>query len=176
MDEKLTEVALAISSGQFGFQRGQARIFPSDWDSRSNLARGNPLVLSGPFNVVNGHIASVALPGPGEYLLLLTQLTVRRSHDNQHFQVPWFAARFGVTEADIRRGSATVSLNTPGVFRVSIFDRRTHLPLHDLQLTAHCDQMTINLATDENGAILFLISPAQFAIDIEKATISVGSL
>jgi hypothetical protein len=169
-------VDLAISSEQFGFQRGQARIFPSDWDSRSNLARGDPLVLSGPFDIVDGHIASVALPYPGEYLLLLTQLTVRRSHDNQHFQVPWFAARFGVNEADIGRGSATARLNTPGLFRVSIFDRGTHLPLHDLQLTAHCDQMTIRVATDENGTILFLISPTQFAIDIEKATISVGSL
>jgi hypothetical protein len=169
-------VDLAISSGQFGFQRGQARIFPSDWDSISNLARGDPLVLSGPFNVVDDHIASVALPVPGEYLLLLTQLTVRRSHDNQHFEVPWFAARFGITEADIRQGSATVSLNTPGVFRVSIFDRCTHLPLHDLQLTARCDQMTMKCATDENGAILFLISPTQFAMDIEKATISVESL
>jgi hypothetical protein len=169
-------VDLAISSGQFGFQRGHARIFPSDWDSRSNLARGDPLVLSGPFNVVDGHIASVALPYPGEYLLLFTQLTVRRSHDDQHFQVPWFAARFGATEADIGRGSATVSLNTPGLFRVSIFDRRAHLPLHDLQLTAHCDQMTIKVATDENGAILFLISPIQFAIDIEKATVSVESV
>ena len=167
---------LAISSGQFAFQRGQARIFPSDWDSESNLARGDPVALSGPFDLVDGHIASVALPYPGEYLLLLTQLTVRRSHDNQHFQVPWFAARFGVTEADMGRGSATVSLNTPALFRVSIFDRRTHLPFHDLQLTAHYDQMTIKVATDENGTILFLTSPTQFAIDIEKATISVASL
>jgi hypothetical protein len=169
-------VDLAISSRQFGFQRGQARIFLSDWDSRSNLARSDPAVLFEPFNVVDDHIASVAVSGPGEYLLLLTQLTVRRFHDNQHFQVPWFAAHFGVTEADIQQGSATVSLNTPGVFRVSIFDRHTRLPLHGLQLTAHCDRMTANFATDENGAILFLISPTQLGIDIEKATISVASL
>ncbi len=167
---------LAISSGQFGFQRGQARIFPSDWDSRSNLARGDPVVLSGPFNVVDDHIASVALPGPGEYLLFLVQLTVRRFQDSQLFQVPWFAAYFGITEADVEQGSATVSLNPTGVFRVSICDRRRHLPLHGLQLTAHGHQMTIKFATDENGAILFLISPTQFAIDIEKATISVESL
>jgi hypothetical protein len=169
-------VDLAISSGQFGCLRGQARILPSDWDSRSNLARGDPVVLSGPFNVVDDHIASVALPGPGEYLLILVQLTVRRFHDNEPFQVPWFAAHFAVTEADIQQGSATVSLNTPGVFRVSIFDRRTHLPLPGLQLTAHCDNTSINFATDEAGAILFLISPMQFGIDIEKATISVASL
>jgi hypothetical protein len=103
-------------------------------------------------------------------------LTVQRSHDNQHFQVPWFAAHFGVTESDIQQGSATVSLNSPGVFRVSIFDRRTRLPLPGFQLTAHCDNMTIEFATDENGAILFLTSPPQFGIDIEKATISVESL
>jgi hypothetical protein len=169
-------VDLAISSGHFGFQRGQARIFPSDWDSRSNLARGDPAVLFEPFNVVDGHIASVAISGPGEYQLLLTELTVRRFHDSEHFQGPWFAAHFGVTEADIQQGSATVSLNTPGLFRISIFDRRTHLPLHGLQLTAHCDNTTINFATDETGAILFLISPMQFGIDIEKATISVASL
>ena len=167
---------LAISSREFGFQRGQARIFPSDWDSRSNLARGDPAVLFEPFNVVDDHIASVAVPNPGEYLLLLTQLTVRRFHDSEHFQVPWFSARFGVTEADIRQGSATVSLNTPGVFRVSIFDRRTHLPLAGLQVRVHYDQMTFKFVTDENGAILFLISPTQFGIDIEKATISVASL
>ncbi len=169
---------LDISSTQFGFQRAQARIFPSDWDSPSNLARGDPAVLSGPFNVLDDHIASVAVavPGPGEYLLLLTQLTVRRFHDSEHFQVPWFSARFGVTEADIRQGSATVSLNTPGVFRVSIFDRRTHLPLAGLQVRVHYDQMTFKFVTDENGAILFLISPTQFGIDIEKATISVASL
>jgi len=169
-------VDLAISSGQFGFQRGKARIFPPDWDSRSNLARGDPAVLLEPINVVDGHIASIAVPVPGEYQLLLTELTVRRLHDNQHFQVPWFASNFGVTEADIRRGSATVSLNTPGVFRVSIFDRRTRLPLHGLKLTGHCDNMTINFATDEAGATLFLISPMQFGIDIEKATVSVASL
>jgi hypothetical protein len=169
-------VDLAISSRQFGFQRGQARIFPSDWDSRSNLARGDPAVLFEPFKVVDDHIASVAIPGPAEYQLLLTELTLRRFHDNKRFQVPWFGAHFGVSEADIQQGSATVSLNTPGVFRVSIFDRRTHLPLHGLQLTAHCDNMTINFATDENGAILFLISPIQFGIDTEKATISVASL
>ena len=168
---------LVISSGQFGFQRGQARIFPSDWDSRSNLARGDPAVLFEPLNLVDDHIASVAIPGPAEYELLLTELTVRRLHDNEHFQVPWFAAHFGLTEADIQQGSATVGLNTPGVFRVSIFDRGTHLPLHGVQLTAHCDNnMTVKFATDENGAILFLISPMQFGIDIEKATISVASL
>ena len=168
---------LVISSRQFGFQRGQARIFPSDWDSRSNLARGDPAVFFEPLNVVDDRIASVAVPSPGEYVVLLTQLTLRRFHDNKQFQVPWFSAPFGVTEADIRQGSATVSLNTPGVFRVSIFDRRTHLPLHGVQLTAHCDNnMTVKFATDENGAILFLISPMQFGIDIEKATISVASL
>ena len=154
---------LAISSGQFGFQRGQARIFPSDWDSRSNLARGEPPVLFEPFNVVDGHIASVAISGPGEYQLLLTELTVRRFHDSEHFQVPWFAAHFGVTEADIQQGSATVSLNTPGLFRVSIFDRRTHLPLHGVQLTAHCDNMAINFATDEKGAILSSSAPCNAA-------------
>ena len=169
---------LTISSRQLGFQRGQARIFPSDWDSPSNLARGDPAVLFEPFNLVDGHIVSVAIPGPGEYHLLLTELTVRRFRDNEHFQVPWFAAHFGVTEADIQQGCATVSLNTPGVFRVSIFDRRTHVPLHGLPLRAHCDNTTINLPTDENGAILFLISPMQFGIniDIERATISVASL
>jgi hypothetical protein len=169
-------VDLAISSTQFGFQRGQARVFPSDWDSESNLARGDPAALFEPFNVVDDHIASVAIPGPAEYKLLLTELTVRRLHDNEHFQVPWFAAHFGVTEADMQRGSATVSPNTPGVFRVSIFDRSTHLPLHGLQLTAHCENMTIRFATDENGSTLFLISPMQFNIDVEKATICVASL
>jgi hypothetical protein len=171
-------VNLAISSGQFGFQKGQARVFLSDWDSASNLARGDPAALFEPVNVVDDHIASVAISSPGEYQLLLTELTVRRFHDSEHFQVPWFAAHFGVTEADIQQGSATVSLDTPGVFRVSIFDRRTHLPLHGLRLRAHCDNATINFATDENGAILFLISPMQFGIDIdiEKATISVASL
>ena len=86
--------------------------------------------------------------------------------------------RIPLTEADIQQGCATISLNTPGVFRVSIFDRRTHVPLHGLPLRAHCDNTTINLPTDENGAILFLISPMQFGIniDIEKATISVASL
>jgi len=144
-----------------------------------NLARGDPSVLSGPFAVVDDRIASAPVSGAGEYQLLLTELTVRRFQDNRQFQVSWFAAHFGVTEADIQQGSARVSLNSPGVFRVSIFDRLTHLPLHGFQLTAHCDNnMTANLATDENGAILFLISPMQFVIDIdtEKATISVASL
>jgi hypothetical protein len=71
-----------------------------------------------------------------------------------------------------------VGLNTPGVFCVSIFDRGTHLPLHGFRLKAHYDNATINFATDENGAVLFLISPMQFGIDIEieKATICVASL
>jgi hypothetical protein len=169
-------VDLTISSSQFGFHTGQARIFPPDWDSRSNLARTDPVVFFEPFNLVDDYIASIAAPVPGEYQLLLTELIVRRFHDNRHFQVPWFAAHFGVTEADIQQGSATVSLDSLGVFRVSIFDRRTHLPLSGLQLTAHCDDVTINFDTDETGAILFLGSPMHFGIDIEKATISIGSL
>ena len=178
MQNNLRKVDLAISSREFAFQRGQARIFPSDWDSPSNLARGDPAVLFEPLNLVDDHIASVAIAGPAEYELLLTGLTVRRFQDNEHFQVPWFAAHFGLTEADIQQGSATVSLNTPGVFRVSIFDRGTHLPFYGFRLRAHYDNATINFATDENGAILFLISPMQFSIDIEieKATISVASL
>jgi len=167
---------LAISSAQFGFQRGQARIFPSDWDSPSNLARGDPAVLFKPLNLVDDHIASVAIAGPAEYELLLTELTVRRFHNNEHFQVPWFAAHFALTEADIQQGSATVGLNTPGVFRVSIFDRGTHLPLRGFRLRVHYDNATINFAADENGAILFLISPMQLGIDVEDATISMSSL
>jgi len=171
-------VDLTISSTQFAFQRGHARIFPSNWDSPSNLARGDPALLFEPLNLVDDHIASVAIPGPAEYELLLTELTVRRFRDNEHFQVPWFAAHFGLTEADIQQGSATVGLNTPGVFRVSIFDRGTHLPLHGFRLGAHYDNAIINFATDENGAILFLIGPMQFGIDIEveEATICVASL
>jgi len=134
------------------------------------------VVLFKPFDVVDDHIASAAVPRPGEYQLLLTELTVRRFHDNEHFQVFWFAAHFGVTEADIHQGSTTISLDTPSVFRVSIFDRRAHLPLRGSRLAAHSDNMVINFATDETGAVLFLISPMQFGVDIEKATISVASL
>jgi len=75
-------VDLTISSRQLGFQRGQARIFPSDWDSPSNLARGDPAVLFEPFNLVDGHIASVAIPGPGEYLSFAKSL---RRHQKDFF-------------------------------------------------------------------------------------------
>jgi hypothetical protein len=173
--DDLPEVVLALSSDRFGFERAQAKVIPSNWDNPSNLARGDPAALYEATDVVDDRIASVIVPGPGEFLLSLTQLTVRRFHDHLRFLVPWFASRFELTDADIQHGSARVSLNPTGVFRVSIFDRARQL-LQGRQLTIYHDGMTIRLVSDEHGAILFLGNPTQFSIDPEMAVITIESL
>lgn len=166
---------LAIYSKDFGFERAQARVYPSDWDSAANLSEGDPLLLFEPTELVNGRIISSAARQPGEFILLLTELTVRRLHDNRGFDVPWFAAQFNLTEPDVKKGAATVLLNPRGVFRVSIFDR-TNRPLHRRQLMLHSPQMNIQLVTDENGAVLFLDNPTHFRIDMETPKIAIESL
>ena len=166
---------LAISSKEFAFERAQARVFPSDWDSATNLSQGDPVLLSEPSELVDNRIISAAARQPGEFMLLLSELIVRRLHDDRRFDVPWFAAQFNLSDAEVQSGTATVVLNPTGVFRVSIFDR-TKRPLHRRQLVLYWGQMTIQLATDENGVVFFLDNPTHFRIDTETPTIAIESL
>jgi hypothetical protein len=169
-------VDLAISSKEFAFERAQARVFPSDWDSTANLSQRDPLLLFEPTELVNGRIISAAARQPGEFMLLLSELTVRRLHDNRSFDVPWFAAQFNLTDPDVQKAAATVLLNPTGVFRVSIFDR-TNRPLHRRrQVMLHWGQMNIQLVADENGAVLLLDNPTHFRFDTETTKIAVESL
>lgn len=166
---------LAISSKEFAFERAQARVFPSDWDSTANLAQGDPVHLFEPTELVDNRIISSPAQQPGEFMLLLSELTVQRLHDNRRFDVPWFAAQFNLTDPEVQKGTATVVLNPTGVFRVSIFDR-TNRPLHSRQLMLHWGRMTIELVTDQNGAVFFLDNPTHFRIDAETPKIAVESL
>ena len=110
-------------------------------------------------------------------MLLLTELTVQRLRDNRSFDVPWFAAQFNLTDADLQKGTATVLLKPTGVFRVSIFDS-TNRPLHRRQLMLHRGQMNMNiqLVTAEDGAVLILDNPTYFRIDKETSKIAIESL
>lgn len=166
---------LAISSKEFAFERAQARVFPSDWDSTTNLSQGDPVLLFEPSELVDDRIISAAARQPGEFTLLLNELTVRRLRDNRRFDVPWFAAQFNLTDPEVQKGTATVVLNPTGVFRVSIFDR-TNRPWHRHKLVLHWGQMTIQLATDEKGVLLFLDNPTHFRIDTETPKIAIESL
>ena len=165
---------LAISSKEFAFERAQARVFPSDWDSTANLSQADPVLLFEPTELVDDRIISAAARQPGEFMLLLSELTVRRLRDNRRFDVPWFAAQFNLTDTEMQKGTATVVLNPTGVFRVSIFDR-TNRPLPRRQLMLHWGQMNIQLVTDENGTVFFLDNPTHFRIDMETPKIAVAS-
>ncbi len=165
---------LIISSKEFTFERAQARVFPSDWDGTANLSQGDPVLLFEPAELVDNCIISSAAPQPGEFMLLLSELTVRRLRDNRRFDVPWFAAQFNLTDPDVKKGAATVVLNPTGVFRVSIFDR-TNRPLPHRQLMLHWGQMDIQLETDENGTVFFLDNPTHFRVDMETPKIAVES-
>lgn len=155
---------LTISSEEFAFERAQARAFPSDWDSTTNLSQGDPVLLFEPSELVDNRIISAVARQPGEFMLVLSELTVRRLHDNRQFGVPWFAAQFNLTGPEVQNGTATVVLNPTGVFRVSIIDR-TDRTFHRRQLVLHWGQMTIQVATDENGVVFFLENPTHFWID-----------
>ena len=173
-------MVLSIACKQFAFERAQARIIPVDWGDPSSLARGDPAALFESIDVVDDRIASVTVPAPGEFLLLLTELMVRRFHDNRRFQVVPFFARFNLTDADVMQGSARVILNPVGVFRVSIFDRG-HEPLRGRELVLSRDNMTISFLTDADGGVLFLGNPThgnptQFGIATGTATITIASL
>lgn len=166
---------LIISSKEFAFERAQARIFPSDWDSTANLSRGDPVLLFEPTELVDGRIISAAVRQPGEFVLLLCELTVRRFRDNRRFDVRWFAAQFNLTETEVQEGSARVTANPMGLFRVSIFDQ-TNRPLQRRQLMLHWNQMSVQLMTDENGAVLLLHNPTHVCFDTETPKIAVESL
>lgn len=94
--------------------------------------------------LIDGRFISASVSEPGEFVLLLSELTVRRFHDDRRFNVPWFSAQFNLTDPDVQEGSATVIVNPTGLFRVSIFDRAQQ-PLHGRQLMLYCDRMTIQL-------------------------------
>jgi hypothetical protein len=133
------------------------------------------VLLFEPSELVDNRSISAAARQPGEFMLLLSELTVRRLRDNRRFDVPWFAAQFNLTDPDVKKGAATVVLNPTGVFRVSFFDR-TNGPMHRRQVMLHWGQMTIQLVTDENGAVFFLDNPTHFRIDTETPKIAVESL
>jgi hypothetical protein len=172
--QQSAQVLLLLSSELFAIERAQATFLPADWDSESRLIRGDYRVAFEATDVVDDQIASVALPGPGDFWLFLAQLTVRRLYDGRRFGVAWFAAYFSLAAEDLQHGKATVSLNTTGAYRLSILDR-THRPLRDHQLTFHFDNITMKLATDEDGTIVFLGKPPQFVMDAETGEFTVES-
>lgn len=125
--------------------------------------------------LIDSRIISASVSEPGEFVLLLSELTVRRFHDNRRFDVPWFCAQFNLTDPDVQEGSATVIVNPTGLFRVSIFDRAQQ-PLHGRQLVLYCDRMTIQLVTDENGGVFLLDNPTHLRINAGTARIAIEPL
>src|SRR2546425_12954040 len=113
---------LRLSSKQFIFEQGKVVLIPRDFDAESGIAlveRINRETLT----LVNNTVELEDVNHPGDYRLLIAELTVQRAADHFTGFIPMLALEMSIRSQDLDRAEITLEINPQGLFKVTILDR-----------------------------------------------------
>jgi len=115
-----------------------------------------------------GEVKDASVEGPGDFQLLLANLSIARFSDKRTFFVPLFLAPalIRIGEAEIMNGTTVVSIQSDGLFCVTLFDPHERKPLAHGKLKLSVDTSTFTVHADENGDVVFLNMPTSYRIQL----------
>jgi len=158
---------LELRSRKFSFERGGVGLVAPDWEE-ALLSQQVP----GALKLEHNRIADAPVDRPGQFLLILGDLSVVRKSDGRTFSVPAFFEVVTLTDRDIADSTAIIPLEPDGLYQIALFDPAKHRPLAHRRLSFSL--MASNFVydagfdTDDAGKITFLGKPTRFRIEIER--------
>jgi len=119
-------------------------------------------------SVMDDSIELTDVDRAGEYQLIVGDLTVQRKSDHLSFTIAMLSRQLNITDEDLKDGNATLAIDAPSVFKVTVLDRGLQ-PIPGRRLTFYADGSGGSAATpgplrigsmgvksDENGTFYFL--------------------
>ena len=126
--------------------------------------------------LVDNRVENVDIRLPGEYRLLLMGISIQRRKDHFTAVLPCFVYTFQVSDAELKRGRATVEIGEDSLYRITIMDREWR-PVPDRELT--CIPRAIfewggssdaTVKADHTGSFLLLGNPFAYVLGLDKET------
>jgi hypothetical protein len=160
---------LRLSSKEFIFEQGKLVLMPRDFDAKSGIALVERINRETLVTLVNNTVELTDVIHPGDYRLLITELTVQRAADHFTGFIPMFALGMSIRRQDLDSGEVKLEISAEGLFKVTILDHEER-PIPHRRLTFHADMFNMSIKSDETGTFLFLGNPCLWWIELDRDT------
>ena len=150
-------VRLKFESSRYALQNGSALVLSAEILYTPALSGpDDPPLLP----LVNGIIDPSSVLTSGQYVAVLSDVTLIRLADNARFRITRMnVGPFLVTESDVQTGRAVVRVDVPGVYRVTVFDDSGRMvPNSRISLQNSVDHV-LELTTNAGGQATLVGEP-----------------
>jgi hypothetical protein len=154
-------VTFEFISPQFVFECGHVTFFKGArlWDGAG----------FSPGKVIDGRIEEVLVEGPIECDLLLTEQTVMRRSDRNHYDVACLYISRTLTEADLRSGRVTVTLDLPVLLIIRVENiHGERVPRALVSIAPPSTVATWEMTTNETGEVVFFGERGRYLVGVGR--------
>src|SRR5436190_12596623 len=106
-------MTLEFASRAFSFERAIVYLVGPDWEEAALSRDEIPVALHAEQNSIEG----VSIERPGQFQLILAELSVRRRSDGRVFSVPTLLELVSISEHDIANGKAVIPIEPDGIYQ-----------------------------------------------------------